>query len=276
MQLYELTISEAHRLLKNREISAVELTRSVLGRIGAVEAQVDAFLTILEAPALAQAAAADRAIAAGECRPLAGIPVGIKDNMCTRGVLTTCSSKILSNFVPPYDATVAGKLRAAGRSARRQAQHGRVRVRVIHRELRVRSTRNPWDLERVPGGSSGGSAAAVSAGMVPITLGSDTGGSIRQPGALCGVVAMKPTYGRVSRYGCVAFASSLDQIGPFTKSVEECALALNAICGKDPMDATSVLVRLRTSPRPCSGRRGMKVALASRARDARMRESPPR
>ncbi len=240
MKLYELTIHEAHRLLQNREISARELTRAVLDRIGAVDDKIDAFLTVSEELALQQADQADRALAAGNCSPLAGIPLGIKDLMCTRGMTTTCGSKILENFVPPYDATVIRKLKDAGAVIVGKLNMDEFAMGSSTENSGFKITRNPWDPSRIPGGSSGGSAAAVAADMCLGALGSDTGGSIRQPASHCGVVGLKPTYGRVSRFGLVAFASSLDQIGPLAKNVTDCAHLLNIIAGYDKSDSTSV------------------------------------
>jgi aspartyl-tRNA(Asn)/glutamyl-tRNA(Gln) amidotransferase subunit A len=239
VELYDVSIEEAHRLLKKKEISSSELTRAALGRIGAVEDRLGAFLTVTADEALAQAADADRAIAAGRCGPLTGIPIAIKDVLCTRGVRTTCGSKILGNFIPPYDATVVARLKQAGAVLVGKLNMDEFAMGSSTENSGFKITRNPWDLARIPGGSSGGSAAAVAAGMCLGALGSDTGGSIRQPASHCGVVGIKPTYGRVSRYGLVAYASSLDQIGPLTRRVADAALVLNAIAGHDPADSTS-------------------------------------
>ena len=240
MPLYDLTAHELHEKLKAREITAVELTQSMYDRIGAVEGEIKGYLTLTEDLALEGAAAVDAGFQRGdEMPPLAGIPIAIKDVICTKGVLTTCGSEILSNFVSPYDATVMTKLHQQGTVILGKTNMDEFAMGSSTENSAYQTTHNPWNLETIPGGSSGGSAAVVAAGEAICSLGSDTGGSIRQPAALCGVVGMKPTYGRVSRFGLVAFASSLDQIGPFTKDVTDCALTLNAICGHDPMDSTS-------------------------------------
>jgi len=218
----------------------VELTRACLERIRQVEPEVHAFVTVTDELALKQAAKADELLAGGKAPPLAGVPVLIKDNMCTRGIRTTCSSKMLENFVPPYDATVVEKLNDCGAVIIGKANMDEFAMGSSTENSALFVTHNPWDLARVPGGSSGGSAAAVAAGETIYALGSDTGGSIRQPASFCGVTGLKPTYGRVSRYGLVAFASSLDQIGPLTRDVTDCALVMNAIAGQDPKDSTSV------------------------------------
>ena len=237
--LTELTIHEASELLKSRRLSSVELTRAYLERISRVEAGVRAFVTVTDELALEEAEAADRLLKDNGAGPLAGIPVLIKDVICTRGVRTTCGSKILENLVPPYDATVVEKLKACHAVIIGKANMDEFAMGSSTENSAFFPTHNPWDLDRVPGGSSGGSAAAVAAGETVYALGSDTGGSIRQPAGFCSVVGFKPTYGRVSRYGLVAFASSLDQIGPLTKDVTDCALVMNAISGYDSRDSTS-------------------------------------
>ncbi len=240
INLKQLTIHEAHQLLKSRQLSSVELTRAYLERISQVESEVRAFVTVIDELALKQARQADELIARGDINPLTGIPVAAKDNMCTIGVRTTCSSKMLENLVPPYNATVIEKLNGCGAVIIGKTNLDEFAMGSSTENSALFTTHNPWDLSRVPGGSSGGSAAAVSAGEALYALGSDTGGSIRQPASFCSIVGFKPTYGRVSRYGLIAFASSLDQIGPLTQDVTDCALVLNAIAGHDSRDSTSV------------------------------------
>jgi aspartyl-tRNA(Asn)/glutamyl-tRNA(Gln) amidotransferase subunit A len=240
-ELHQLTIHEAHELLKQRKISSTELTKSVLKRIAEVEGKVHACVTIVEDVALKEAKKVDNYIkTAHEITPLIGIPTLIKDVICTRGIRTTCSSKILENFVPLYDATVIEKLKAQKAVIVGKTNMDEFAMGSSTEHSAFFPTHNPWDLSRVPGGSSGGSAAAVAADETIYALGSDTGGSVRQPAALCSVVGLKPTYGRVSRFGLVAFASSLDQIGPITKDVTDCALVMNVIAGHDSSDSTSV------------------------------------
>ena len=240
MELSNLTIHQLHELLSKKEVTSKEITESTLKRIESVEGKVNAYTTLTPELAIKQATQADKNIGQGKLSTLTGIPLAIKDVLCIQGVKTTCGSKILGNFIAPYDATVIKKLREKdvvfiGRTNMDEFAMGST-TETSH----FGTTRNPWDLERIPGGSSGGSAAAVSADECIGALGSDTGGSIRQPAACCGLVGLKPTYGRVSRFGLVAFASSLDQIGPMTKDVKDAAILMNEICGYDPLDATSV------------------------------------
>ncbi|MGI6114450.1 MAG: Asp-tRNA(Asn)/Glu-tRNA(Gln) amidotransferase subunit GatA [Mahellales bacterium] len=241
MKLYELTAHEVRDLLRNKTISCQELTQACLDRIEEVEPRVNGYITITHETALKQAKAVDEKINKGEPLPdLAGIPMALKDNICTKDILTTCASKMLENFRPPYNATVSEKLLENYGVLLGKTNMDEFAMGSSTENSFIKPTLNPWDTTRVPGGSSGGSAAVVSADEAIYSLGSDTGGSIRQPASLCGVVGLKPTYGLVSRYGLVAFASSLDQIGPITKDVTDCALVLNAIAGHDDRDYTSV------------------------------------
>ena len=234
------TIHEYAELLKQKKLSSVELTKQYLARIEKADAQIGSYITVCPDEALAAAGKADERIAKGEATLLTGIPVGIKDNICTEGITTTCASKMLYNFVPPYDATVTKRLKNEGAVILGKLNMDEFAMGSSTESSYFKKTKNPYDLTRVPGGSSGGSAASVSADLAPYALGSDTGGSIRQPAAFCGNVGLKPTYGLVSRFGLIAFASSLDQIGSFTKDVTDCAIVLNAIAGYDKMDSTSV------------------------------------
>ena len=241
MELYTLDIKGLHELIKNGEVSCYEVCRAVAERIQAVEDKIGAYNTLLLEHALEHARQIDQQISqGGEVGYLTGIPMAIKDNMCTRGVPTTCSSRILANFVPPYDATVIERLKAEGMVLLGKTNLDEFAMGSSTENSAFKLTHNPWSLEHIPGGSSGGSASAVAADEAVAALGSDTGGSIRQPAACCGVVGLKPTYGRVSRYGLVAFASSLDQIGTITKTVHDAAVLLRVISGKDACDSTSV------------------------------------
>ena len=240
MELHELTIHELQDKLRAGETTAAEINASVFSRIDAVDPNLHAYILLMRKQAAAEAERADAEIRRGEIKPLTGIPIALKDICCTRGIRTTCGSRILQNFIPPYDATVVEKLRTAGAVFIGKTNMDEFAMGSSTETSYFGITRNPWDPDRIPGGSSGGSAAAVAADECIAAIGSDTGGSIRQPAALCGIVGMKPTYGRVSRFGLIAFASSLDQIGPFTKDVEDCAILMNVIAGYDPRESTSV------------------------------------
>jgi aspartyl-tRNA(Asn)/glutamyl-tRNA(Gln) amidotransferase subunit A len=240
MELTELTIHELHDRLRSGEVSSVAATRAYLERIAATDNQLNAFITVCPEEALAAAEAADRRLATGTADLLTGIPLALKDIFITEGVRTTCASKILENFVPPYDGTVVARLKERGAVILGKLNMDEFAMGSSNENSAFGPVKNPWNLATVPGGSSGGSAAAVAARQAAGTLGTDTGGSIRQPASHCGVVGLKPTYGRVSRYGVIAYASSLDQVGPLTRDVEDCAILLQAVAGYDPADATSV------------------------------------
>jgi aspartyl-tRNA(Asn)/glutamyl-tRNA(Gln) amidotransferase subunit A len=240
-ELWEKTASELAALIASKEVSAAEVAESCIARTNEVEGDVLSYLTLTPEAARAKATEVDAALAAGEqLGPLAGVPMALKDIICTAGIRSTAGSKILDNYVPPYSATVAARLDAAGTGLLGKTNLDEFAMGSSTENSAYQKTRNPWDLERVPGGSSGGSAAAVAAGQAVFSIGTDTGGSIRQPAALCGVVGLKPTYGLVSRFGLIAFASSLDQAGPLTRDVRDAALVLQAIAGNDPRDSTSL------------------------------------
>ena len=240
MQIASATLAELAAALRARELSSDELTRAYLGRIEQHDPRLNSFVTVTGEQALAQASAADAILGRGEGGPLTGIPLAHKDIFCTDGVLTTCGSRMLANFTAPYDATAVANLQAAGTVLLGKTNMDEFAMGSSNETSHFGAVRNPWDTERVPGGSSGGSAAAVAAGLVAAATGTDTGGSIRQPAALCGITGLKPTYGRVSRYGMIAFASSLDQGGVLTRSAEDAALLLGTMAGFDPRDSTSV------------------------------------
>ena len=240
-ELWQMDAVSLARAVASGEASAREVVDAHLARIDALEPEIHAFITVTPELARAQADAVDAQRKAGEpLGPLAGVPTALKDIFCTDGVTTTAGSRILENYIPPYDGTATQLVRAAGMPLLGKTNQDEFAMGSSTENSAFGVTRNPWDLARVPGGSSGGSAAAVAAGMAPITYGTDTGGSIRQPAALSGVVGVRPTYGLVSRYGLIAFASSLDQIGPFARTVRDAALALQAVAGHDPMDSTSI------------------------------------
>ncbi|MFH1401597.1 MAG: Asp-tRNA(Asn)/Glu-tRNA(Gln) amidotransferase subunit GatA [Parcubacteria group bacterium] len=248
MELKELTIKKINQGLAKKEFSAVEICQNYLNKIKKENKEIFAFLNITEDLALSQAKEVDEKIAKGECQPiLAGVPCAVKDNILVEGIKCTAASKILENYTAPYDATVVKKLKEQGAVILGKTNQDEFAMGSSTENSAYQITKNPHDLERVPGGSSGGSAAAVAAGFCPFSLGSDTGGSVRQPASFCGVVGLKPTYGAVSRYGLMAMASSLDQIGPIAKTAEDCQLIFDAIKGKDPLDSTSVESEIQNS-----------------------------
>ncbi|HEY5521896.1 MAG TPA: Asp-tRNA(Asn)/Glu-tRNA(Gln) amidotransferase subunit GatA [Desulfuromonadaceae bacterium] len=240
MNIFDMTIHELHAALKGKQVSSVEATTAMLERIASVDPQIGSFITVTPEQALAAARAADQRIASGECHLLTGIPLALKDIFLTEGIRTTCGSRILDNFIPPYNATSWEKLRDRGAVLLGKLNQDEFAMGSSNESSAFGPCRNPWDTACIPGGSSGGSAAAVAARQAIATLGTDTGGSIRQPASHCGCVGLKPTYGRISRYGVIAYASSLDQVGPLTRDVTDCAIMLGAIAGHDPKDSTSV------------------------------------
>ncbi|QTP59730.1 Asp-tRNA(Asn)/Glu-tRNA(Gln) amidotransferase subunit GatA [Billgrantia antri] len=238
--MHDKTLAELTRSLEAGEFSSRELTQHLLGRIDRLDGKLNSFITVTYDQALVAADAADKARAAGEAGPLTGLPLALKDIFCTQGVKTTAGSRMLDNFISPYDATIVEKLEAAGTVSLGKTNMDEFAMGSSNENSHYGAVKNPWDLDAVPGGSSGGSAAAVAAGLVPAAIGTDTGGSIRQPAAFCGITGLKPTYGRVSRYGMIAYASSLDQAGPMARSAEDCALLLGAMAGHDLRDSTCV------------------------------------
>ncbi len=260
--LTELTAADLARRIASKELGCVEVAEAFLNRIEKLDPQLGCFLTVDRDMALEQAASAQAMIDRGDGGPLTGVPIALKDNLSTSGLETTCASRILKGYLPPYDATVVAKLKQGGLTILGKTNLDEFAMGTSTENSAFQVTRNPWDMERSPGGSSGGSAAAVAAALAPISLGSDTGGSIRQPAALCGIVGLKPTYGRCSRYGLIAFGSSLDQVGPLGKTVEDVAILAEAITGHDPLDSTSVPnAPISSAELKIGSLRGLKIAL---------------
>ncbi len=262
MDLFDLTLHELHEKLKRKEVSSREATSAMLARIEQVEPRINAFITVTPERALAEADQADQRIAAGDMDVMTGIPLAVKDIFLTEGTRTTCASRILTDFIPPYSATTFEKLRARGMVLLGKLNQDEFAMGSSNESSAFGPCRNPWDTDCIPGGSSGGSAAAIAARQATVALGTDTGGSIRQPASHCGCVGLKPTYGRVSRYGVIAYASSLDQVGPLTRDVTDCAIMMGALAGYDPRDSTSVN---RPVPDYCAALsndvRGLKIGL---------------
>jgi aspartyl-tRNA(Asn)/glutamyl-tRNA(Gln) amidotransferase subunit A len=262
MNIFDLTIHELHSELKNKRLSSVEATTAMLARITEVEPRIGSFITVTADQALAAAQSADEKIAAGDCELLTGIPLALKDIFLTEGIRTTCGSRILNNFIPPYSSSAWEKLRDSGAVLLGKLNQDEFAMGSSNESSAFGVTRNPWNTDCIPGGSSGGSATAIAAREAIATLGTDTGGSIRQPASHCGCVGLKPTYGRVSRYGVIAYASSLDQVGPMTRTVADCATMLEAIAGHDPKDSTSVDTPVPDySATLAGGVKGLKIGL---------------
>lgn len=262
MNIFEMTIHELHSALKGKQISSVEATKAMLERIEAVEPKIGSFITVTSDLAVAEAMAADIKIAEGNCHPLTGIPIALKDIFLTEGIRTTCGSRILENFIPPYSATSWEKLKEQGAVLLGKLNQDEFAMGSSNESSAYGNTHNPWDTNCIPGGSSGGSAAAIAAREAIATLGTDTGGSIRQPASHCGCVGLKPTYGRVSRYGVIAYASSLDQVGPLTRDVADCATMMGVIAGYDSKDSTSVNTPVPDySATVAQGVKGLKIGL---------------